>query len=258
MSSQSYATTVQDALAAIKTNPKNPFNWLDLGNAFVASGDKEKARECYERALAIDPDLPEAADALKALGATPAPATPQTISAPKKPANLMRGVLLTFAILGGAMLLLGGAAVAWAATSSELQTSDVPMVSQFGFAVCKARTGGYVEETDDLLGRWADTYRLAANTSRIALSPLVQRMQDMRSEAAKQDVPGCAKDIHAHLLDSMDSTIDAYLIFMGDGTESETGAKFRESGEALASFLAGYNFLNPGAFGRVLDDMKVD
>jgi hypothetical protein len=87
--------SLQDAMAAVKARPKNPFAWLDLGNAFIAAGDRAKAKECYERALSIDPDFPEAQAALNSL-AGPAPDTalpswlqgaPTTSTAPPPPAQ---------------------------------------------------------------------------------------------------------------------------------------------------------------------------
>lgn len=253
---------IQDAMSAVKARPGNPFAWLDLGNAFAATGDTAKARECYEKALSLDPTLSEAAAALRALNGTGTPPrvvpAPIAVPTPKRSRTPVWFALSALGFLVAVLALTTGGAIFWAASSPDALLNENPALQRFGAMVCKARSGTYIEATDDLLSRWTDAYRLAANTSRIALSPLVQRMQDMRSEAARQDVPRCVQAIHDKLLDSMDATIDAYLIFMGDGDESETSDKFKESGTALGAFLAGYNLINPGAGKQVLEDLGVD
>lgn len=78
--------TIEAAMAAVKASPSNPHNWVDLGNAFAKDGDRDKARECYEKALSIDPTLPEARTALQNLqkpAETPVAApAPQRVATP--------------------------------------------------------------------------------------------------------------------------------------------------------------------------------
>jgi hypothetical protein len=58
------SSTLQAALAAVRAHPKDPQAWLTLGNVLASEGDKAKAKECYERALALDPLMSEAHAAL--------------------------------------------------------------------------------------------------------------------------------------------------------------------------------------------------
>jgi hypothetical protein len=39
----------------LQRDPQNPFRWADLGEAFLEAGQKEEARECYGRVLALAP-----------------------------------------------------------------------------------------------------------------------------------------------------------------------------------------------------------
>lgn len=65
--------TRDEAVAAVKARPKDAGAWLQLGQVLAAEGAKEKARECFERALALNPLLNEAQQGLAALSQPPPP-----------------------------------------------------------------------------------------------------------------------------------------------------------------------------------------
>ena len=50
---------VQKAIALfrelLQRDPQNPYRWADLGEAFLEAGQKENARTCYARVLALAP-----------------------------------------------------------------------------------------------------------------------------------------------------------------------------------------------------------
>lgn len=81
--------SLQDALTAVRSAPKDPRAWLHLGNVLAQEGDKAKAKDCYERALALDPLLSEAHQGLDALSQPPPtsalPAFLQEIETPVEP-----------------------------------------------------------------------------------------------------------------------------------------------------------------------------
>lgn len=56
-----------DAIAAVRTNPKNPDAWARLGTFLAEAGDRDKATECFMRALRIDGSCTEAKTGLAAL-----------------------------------------------------------------------------------------------------------------------------------------------------------------------------------------------
>lgn len=56
-----------DAIAAVRATPKNPDAWARLGTFLAEAGDKEKATECFMRALRIDGSCTEAKSGLAAL-----------------------------------------------------------------------------------------------------------------------------------------------------------------------------------------------
>jgi tetratricopeptide (TPR) repeat protein len=64
---------LEEAIEVFKLNievyPESANPYDSLGEAYVASGDKELAIKSYERALVVDPNLPSAIDALDKLHA---------------------------------------------------------------------------------------------------------------------------------------------------------------------------------------------
>jgi tetratricopeptide (TPR) repeat protein len=56
-----------DAIAAVRANPKNPDAWARLGTFLAEAGDADKATECFMRALRIDGTCTEAKSGLAAL-----------------------------------------------------------------------------------------------------------------------------------------------------------------------------------------------
>ncbi len=72
-----------EAMAAVKRNPADPQAWLDLGAMLAIEGATREAKECYERALRLDPTLDEAQAALQAFAPTPAPAPPPPVRPPE-------------------------------------------------------------------------------------------------------------------------------------------------------------------------------
>ena len=58
---------LQDAMNAVRRTPTDPEVWLALGALLVAEGQPERARDCFERALLLDPANDEARRALRAL-----------------------------------------------------------------------------------------------------------------------------------------------------------------------------------------------
>lgn len=67
------------AMARVRANPRDPQAWLALGQAMVAEGERDKARDCFNRALKLDPQLEAAHDALAALE-RPAPTLPDWLA----------------------------------------------------------------------------------------------------------------------------------------------------------------------------------
>jgi tetratricopeptide (TPR) repeat protein len=74
--------SIQDALAAVRANPRNPDNWVALGDAFNGAGDKEKAQKGYQEALKLDPNHSSAKAAIARLAASPEVELPLWVNEP--------------------------------------------------------------------------------------------------------------------------------------------------------------------------------
>lgn len=95
---------------------------------------------------------------------------------------------------------------------------------------------------DAILMKWDDAVKLAGNTSRIALSTTVATLQDIRREAAGLTVSPCMDQAKAQLVESMQSTIDGFIVFMrnelklGDVMSQD---KFKDAASSFAAFKTG-------------------
>lgn len=68
---------------------------------------------------------------------------------------------------------------------------------------------------------WDDAVDVAASTSRIALSGPVSDLQAIRRDVQRQEWPECASTAHDHLIQHMDYTIDSFLAFMQNKSDSD-------------------------------------
>lgn len=51
------ANTTSDAIAAVKASPDEASLWYALGRVLALKGEKEKARDCFTRAVALDQSI---------------------------------------------------------------------------------------------------------------------------------------------------------------------------------------------------------
>jgi len=78
-----YASEVRLWEATARATPANARAWNNLGHAYEVAGERERARDAYRRALAIDPSHPKAAANLGALGPGPDAAPEVSAQGPK-------------------------------------------------------------------------------------------------------------------------------------------------------------------------------
>ena len=52
-----YDEAVEYFIESLEQDDANPFSYLELSNVYKELGDEEKAQKCYEKAIAIEPDL---------------------------------------------------------------------------------------------------------------------------------------------------------------------------------------------------------
>lgn len=79
-----HVLTRQEAIATVRAEPHSATAWINLGNLLVVSGESVRARECFERALKLDPHNTAAHCALAALD-TPSSLPGWLQGAPQQP-----------------------------------------------------------------------------------------------------------------------------------------------------------------------------
>jgi len=114
------------------------------------------------------------------------------------------------------------------------------------FVPCSLQAETFVAEVEALMDDWDDAYYLAANTSRIALPPVVGRLQEVRRQVTDLDTPECAEDVRRELLSYMDYVIEGYLAFMAQEEDSVVETKFEFANQRLEAFLRGFMRLQLG------------
>ena len=50
-------TSPEEAITAVKANPDDASCWYALGRTLALKGEKEKARDCFTRAVALDQSI---------------------------------------------------------------------------------------------------------------------------------------------------------------------------------------------------------
>lgn len=112
-------------------------------------------------------------------------------------------------------------------------------------AVCATQTQNYLDAVNPLIDEFLDTLDVAGSTSRIALSPIVQDMQDIRREVQEIPSPDCAKYEVAELISGMDYFIDGFLSFMS-GDESVANRNLEMGDQAMARAIRALTALASG------------
>lgn len=98
------------------------------------------------------------------------------------------------------------------AVASATQTADAYVIAYCGLEQVNAK----YTEMNDIAKLFSDDMELARSTSRIALSPVIGKMQEKAQRVERLEVPTCQKKSRDYLAGGMYSTIDAFLAFMSE------------------------------------------
>lgn len=100
---------------------------------------------------------------------------------------------------------------------------------------------GAAKSIDDLLVRWDDAVKIAKSSSRITLSGPVAALQSIRREVEQLTLPPCMDSPRKTLVESMNRTIQGFMVFMGnDGAKASgvlaSGAEFIAAEDHMTAF----------------------
>jgi hypothetical protein len=88
----------------------------------------------------------------------------------------------------------------------------------------------YRDKVEPILDEWDDAVDVAQQTARMSLAGQIDRLQEIKREMAGLEVQECVDDAHDELIDYMDSTIDAFLAFLGQEADTTVQNHF-EAGQ---------------------------
>lgn len=93
---------------------------------------------------------------------------------------------------------------------------------------------------DNLLPHWDDAVAVASSTARISLAGPIAELQGIRREAEALDIPDCAGQTHAILVNYMEMYINGFLAFMRDESEATVGEAFDNADRTLKAWSESY------------------
>jgi hypothetical protein len=82
----------------------------------------------------------------------------------------------------------------------------------------------YLVAAEDLLTRWEDAVAIADSTGRIALAGPVGELQAIQRDLGNLEPPKCTDIAHTAAIDMMEHTIDGFLLFMQEKSDSQVSA----------------------------------
>lgn len=88
---------------------------------------------------------------------------------------------------------------------------------------------------DGAVMAFMDADAVAEATGRSNLSPLVREMQQIQDDLADEDWPSCAGDIKGDYRAWMTATIDSYLAFMANESDTTIQNHIRDANAALSA-----------------------
>lgn len=102
--------------------------------------------------------------------------------------------------------------------------------------LCVDLAEDYLDETDEIFDRWFDAIEIADSTPRMSLAGPVGELQAIRRETENLEYPNCAARVRRSLISMMDHTIEAFLLFMRDESESRINVEFTQASNAAESY----------------------
>lgn len=134
---------------------------------------------------------------------------------PRKPTLAIVLVLVLVAVLGFGLW--------WGDLLNPAQVAATQEVN-----CAAAEVDPFLQDLDALMAEWTDAVALADSTSRLALSPAVDKLQTLRRTAEALSVPDCGEYLRQMVVAWMDFRIDGYLTFMRQSGAPDAYATLRD------------------------------
>lgn len=98
-------------------------------------------------------------------------------------------------------------------------------------------TAAGIESINDLAGDWDDAFTLANSTPRIQLSNRIADLQSVQSEVDDLEVPECLIPTRYYLSRFMDTSIDGFIAFMEQESDTYVSATFDIASSEMQMFF---------------------
>lgn len=102
--------------------------------------------------------------------------------------------------------------------------------------VNKVKAAG--DEIQGLMAEYEDALDIASSTSRISLSGPVAELQDIKRQTEAVEVPACLVPAHRFTIASMEKSIEAFISFMGQASDSEVNSSIMASAGFMEQAVA--------------------
>ncbi len=101
---------------------------------------------------------------------------------------------------------------------------------------CEVQAVAYAAQIQSIAREWDDANTLAGQTPRASLAVQIDKLQAIRRKTQDMTPPSCATAAHAALTGAMDKTIEAFLAFLGQKSDSEVQTLFQEANTRMATY----------------------
>jgi hypothetical protein len=102
---------------------------------------------------------------------------------------------------------------------------------------CAQQAAHFLDEIFAIQDEWKDAETLAGSTPRMSLPPIVSNFQEIRRRADAITAPECAEQAKSYAVDYMDRTIEAYLLFLSQESDTDITNKFDEANRAYDNYF---------------------
>jgi hypothetical protein len=105
-----------------------------------------------------------------------------------------------------------------------------------GFASCADQSTEFFGKVEPLARRWDDANKLAGQTPRMQLAIQISNLQAVRRDVQDLTPPECSKPVQTALASTMDATIQGYIDFLSQKSDSTVQASFAKANEQMVAY----------------------
>ena len=103
-------------------------------------------------------------------------------------------------------------------------------------ASCESGLPDFAKTLDPLAREWDDANALANSTPRAALAVQIGNLQSVRRRVQDVTAPECGAPMKQHLIGAMDETIQGYIAFLGQKSDSVVQGHFTAASTEMKSY----------------------